>query len=310
MKSNRSYYRCMPGRKSIHFDECFSQGFIGVDFGILENLKDKLPDDWREFNAEYIPKFLEKHPDYTKIGAGLSCGFLWTLSKGVNENDVILVPNGQGQYAVGIITSGYVYAGEDANLRHQRRVTWLPDFINRSDMSANLRNSTGSTGTICNITKYASEIEALIKKPDSFNADSEDIEAPDTFALEKHLEDFLVQNWSHTELGKHYDIYEDSEGQRGEQYPTDTGPMDILAVSKDKKTLLVVELKRGQASDKVVGQILRYMGYAKTELCEAGQNVRGAIIALEDDQRLRRALSAVDNIDFYRYKISFKLERS
>ncbi|MBQ8828686.1 MAG: DUF91 domain-containing protein, partial [Burkholderiaceae bacterium] len=77
----------------------------------------------------------------------------------------------------------------------------------------------------------------------------------------------------------------------------------------DKKTLLVVELKRGQASDKVVGQILRYMGFAKTELCENGQTVRGVIIALEDDQRLRRALSVVDNIDFYRYKISFKLER-
>ncbi|MBQ8829386.1 MAG: DUF91 domain-containing protein, partial [Burkholderiaceae bacterium] len=242
MLSNRSYYRCMPGGKSVYFTECFSQGFIGVDFGVDENLKDKFPENWREFNTEYIPKFLAKHPNYHKIGAGLACGMLWTLGKGIHENDVVLVPNGQGQYAVGVVTSGYIYAGEDANLPHQRRVTWLPDLINRTDMSSSLRNSAGSAGTICNITKYANEIDSLIKKQEPTTV-VDDLEDPDIFALEKHLEDFLVQNWSHTELGKHYDIYEDSEGQTGQQYPTDTGPMDILAVSKDKKTLLVVELK-------------------------------------------------------------------
>jgi restriction system protein len=38
------------------------------------------------------------------------------------------------------------------------------------------------------------------------------IENPSVFALEKHLEDFLVQNWHHTDLGKHYDIFEE-EGE-------------------------------------------------------------------------------------------------
>ena len=83
------------------------------------------------------------------------------------------------------------------------------------------------------------------------------MEDASAFALEKHLEDFLVENWSQTELGKEFDIFEE-EGERvGQQYPTDTGPLDILAVSKDKKRLLVVELKKGRASDAVVGQALR-----------------------------------------------------
>ena len=43
------------------------------------------------------------------------------------------------------------------------------------------------------------------------------------------------------------------------------------------------------------------------ELAEEGQTVKGVIIALEDDQRLRRALAATPNIAFYRYQISFKL---
>ena len=93
----------------------------------------------------------------------------------------------------------------------------------------------------------------------------------------------------------------------GQQYPTDTGPIDVLAVSKDRKRLLVVELKRGRASDVVVGQILRYMGFVQEELAEPGQTVEGVIIALDDDQRVRRALSMVPNIRFFRYKVSFQL---
>jgi len=92
----------------------------------------------------------------------------------------------------------------------------------------------------------------------------------------------------------------------GQQYQTDTGPMDIPAVSKDKKTLLVVELKKGLASDVVIGQVLRYMGYVKEELAEEWQDLRGVVIALEDDMRIRRALSVVHTMDFFRYQISFK----
>ncbi|WP_434619763.1 hypothetical protein [Arthrobacter sp. A5] len=51
------------------------------------------------------------------------------------------------------------------------------------------------------------------------------------------------------------------------------------------------ELKRERASDAVVGQIHRYMGYVQEELLEPGQSVEGVIIAREDDLRIRRALS-------------------
>jgi len=128
--------------------------------------------------------------------------------------------------------------------------------------------------------------------------------------MERHLEDFLVQNWPHTSLGKDYDIFEDEDKRPGQQFPTDTGQIDILAISKDKKSLLVVELKRGRASDVVVGQVLRYMGFVKEELSESSQQVKGVIIALDDDQRIRRALAVTPNIEFYRYEISFKLSKT
>ena len=93
-----------------------------------------------------------------------------------------------------------------------------------------------------------------------------------------------------------------------QQYQSDTGPIDILVVSKDKKEYLVIELKKGRASDVVVGQILRYMGFVKNELAVNGESVRGIIIALDDDLRLRNAISMIESVEFYRYEINFKLK--
>jgi len=83
--------------------------------------------------------------------------------------------------------------------------------------------------------------------------------------------------------------------------------MDVLAISKDKSELLVVELQKGRANDVAVGQIQRYMGFARYELAEVNQTVKGVIIGLESDLRLRRALSVIPNIKFYRYEVNFKL---
>ena len=153
------------------------------------------------------------------------------------------------------------------------------------------------------------EIERLIQgqAPPSLVATDETVEDPSVFALEQHLEDFLVENWAQTELGRNYEIYEEDGEFVGQQYPSDTGPIDILAISKDKKELLVVELKKGRASDVVVGQIQRYMGYVLDELAEPDQTVKGAIIALEDNLRIRRALKVTQGITFYRYQINFTL---
>ena len=57
----------------------------------------------------------------------------------------------------------------------------------------------------------------------------------------------------------------------------------------------------------MVGQTLRYMGYVQDELAEDGQTVEGAIIAPDDDLGLRRALSRVPDIAFYRYEVNFRL---
>lgn len=306
----KSYYRVMLGKGSEYAEECFAGKFIAAGFIYGQDLTGKFPEEWRAFNKKFIPIFLAAHPDKTKIGAGLACGALWTVAKGIEKGDIVLCPDGTGRYRVGEVAGDYFYAGGDV-LPHRRPVIWLNTTIDRAAMSEALRNSTGSIGTVSNITQHREEIEKLLggaSAPKLLSTDAS-VEDPSAFALEEHLEDFLVKNWPHTELGKDYDIYEE-DGEKAQQYQTDTGPLDILAISKDKKRLLVVELKKGRASDTVVGQTLRYMSFVQDELAEEGQMVQGVIIAHEDDSKIRRALTMTPNIAFYRYQVSFKLMKA
>lgn len=304
----KNYYRVMLGRKSVYATTGFENSVIGANFEITQDLSSDLSDNWRLFNQKFIPIHLAGHPDKTKIAAGLACGALWTIAKGINKGDTVICPDGTGTYRVGEVMGDYFYAPGQP-LPHRRPVKWLTQTIQRADMSEALKNSTGSIGTVSKITQYADELEKLLigaAMPSAFASD-ETVEDPIAFALEKHLEHFLVQNWAQTELGQNYDIFEEDGEMVGQQYPSDTGPMDVLAVKKDKSELLVVELKKGRASDAVVGQVLRYMGFVAQELAEPNQTVRGVIIAQEDDQRLRRALAVTPNVSFYRYQVTFKL---
>lgn len=298
----------MLGAKSAHIDECLKGNFIGADFDLNQDLSKHLYENWRDFNKKFIPVWLENHPEKSKVSAGLACGALWTVAKGLKRGDIIISPDGMGKYHIAEVLDEYSYH-PGQTLPHRRTVRWFEQTIERADMTDSLKNSTGSIGTVSDITNYSAELEQLIggtKQPVIVSTD-ETVEDPTVFALEKHLEDFLVANWNQTELGKKYNIYEDGGDLIGKQYQTDTGFIDILAISKDKKELLIVELKKGRASDNVVGQIQRYMGFVLEELAEEGQTVKGIIIALEDDNRIRRALAVAPNIEFYRYQVSFKL---
>jgi restriction system protein len=305
----RNFYRIMLGAKSVYAKICLEGGFIGANWEIDQDLTHKLPDNWRAFNQEFVPVYLVAHQDKGRISAGLACGMLWTICKKLQRGDIVLSPDGTGTYRVGEIVGDYSWHPGAGDLSHRRDVRWFEAGIPREAMSEALRNSAGSVGTVSDVSRHREELERLLSGHVVVVA-PEDPEEASSFGMEKHLEEFLVTNWAQTELGRSYDIYEEDGEKTGQQYQTDTGPLDILAISKDRKELLVVELKRGRASDAVVGQILRYMGYVQDLVAKDGQTVRGAIIALEDDQRIRRALSMTPSITFYRYQVSFKLVKA
>lgn len=126
------------------------------------------------------------------------------------------------------------------------------------------------------------------------------------FPLEKYLEEFMVSNWEKTVLGKTLALHVEDD-EIATQYPTDVGPIDILARDKVNHDWVVIELKKGKTSDAVVGQLLRYMGWVKKNKATGGETVRGIIITSAPDDRIKYAMLVAQSVSFYTYKVSFDL---
>ena len=72
------------------------------------------------------------------------------------------------------------------------------------------------------------------------------------------------------------------------QKTTDAGIIDILCLDENNN-YVVIELKKGVASDKVVGQIQRYMVWVEKNLSDK-ESVRGMIVAQGHDKKLEYAI--------------------
>ncbi len=119
-----------------------------------------------------------------------------------------------------------------------------------------------------------------------------------TVSLEADLRDHLAENPSLIEKGL---------SLIRKEYPiSSAGIADLLC--KDKRgTYIVIETKKGRESDKVVGQILRYIGGLKKE----GIKARGIIIINEPDEKLDFAIEAVkDFVKLKYYKVRFEITDS
>ena len=85
------------------------------------------------------------------------------------------------------------------------------------------------------------------------------------------------------------------------QLSTPAGRLDLFC--RDARgNYVVVELKKTQGTDQVVGQVLRYMGWAQEAYPE--NNVRGIIIVGKKDDALRYALKAAPGIEAKEFKLS------
>lgn len=131
------------------------------------------------------------------------------------------------------------------------------------------------------------------------------------FRLERHLQDFIADNWGKIPLSQEWTIYaEQGDDDAGVEYPCDVGSIDILARHKNGKDWLVIELKRNQTNDDTVGQVLRYMGWLKAEKAEPDEKVQGLIIAREPNQKLLYALRATKDLDLQLYEVEFRLRQA
>ena len=159
--------------------------------------------------------------------------------------------------------------------------------------------------------RYKADLEAGIAdgaaETDDFleETSDEDNLGSRKFAFEQDLQNDLVQNLELLEPG--LKLYEDEDsGFTGVEFPAGQRYIDILAVGTDA-AYVVIETEVSRAYDRVVGQILRYIGGVKENL--AGEaSVRGIIVASEISEDLILATSSVENIRLVEYEISFSLK--
>ena len=93
----------------------------------------------------------------------------------------------------------------------------------------------------------------------------------------------------------------------GHQYVTDVGRLDFLCRDTADDTLVVVELKRGRPSDRVVGQAARHMdGCARISRGRVSA-CRVSLSPTNRQDRLAYAVAAVPGLSVLTYQIDFRL---
>jgi len=134
---------------------------------------------------------------------------------------------------------------------------------------------------------------------------NDDVEDAKEFAYEHDLRDFLARNLEIIEGG--LVLYED-EGITGIEYDAGGRYIDILAIDNNG-AYVVIELKVSRGYDRVIGQLLRYIGWVKANLAENNQLVRGIIVARSISEDLKIACSQVSGIELFEYKLSVALSK-
>lgn len=112
--------------------------------------------------------------------------------------------------------------------------------------------------------------------------------------LEAQLQAFLREHLEDIEKGLH-------AIDNGTERTVATGRIDITARDSNG-SLVVIELKAGQAKDSALTQLLGYMSAIAEE---EGCNVKGYLIAENFTDRLKLAAKAVDSIQLKCYAFSF-----
>jgi restriction system protein len=247
------------------------------------------------------------YPEKPAPARGLYANMIWAFYHEISLGDFVIARRGRKVLAaVGKVNQTAMYdPGRNPNCIH-------PNFLS-VEWNAQPRDREFPTVVFPMQTlKDLSETESARFTTDSSPAAPadvpEDIEDTNAFVLEKYLEDFIVTNFQAILKGE-LKIYEDKDGNEGQQYeaPDIGGRIDILAIEPKTKSFVVIELKKGRPSDPVVGQVLRYMGWVKKNLCTDGQGVKGFVICREPDPKLTYALAATQNIEVRYYRVSFDL---
>jgi hypothetical protein len=120
------------------------------------------------------------------------------------------------------------------------------------------------------------------------------------------LEEFIYRKWPNVNWGSHLELHTTAK-HSGRQFPAGSWNIDFLARDANTNGLIVVHLKRGEASEATVGQILRHISWIRENVAESGQDVRGVIVARQSDPALEYAVKNLPFVEVMTYTVDFQL---
>ncbi len=165
-----NFYKLMLGRSNKFARIAFEGGFAGADFGMRVDLEPDFELTKKAFVAKHRMQYenrqksrnLNKDSDHSPAVVSKALGQLWTISFGAQKDDVLIAPDGNGNYRIGFITTPYFYAPGEI-LPHRRNVEWEDRIFPSKSIPQDVYSAaTGFTGTICDLTKYHQSIVAML----------------------------------------------------------------------------------------------------------------------------------------------------
>ena len=95
-------------------------------------------------------------------------------------------------------------------------------------------------------------------------------------------------------------------GRNGKQLPIPGGRIDLLCRDVKDDSFVVLELKKGEAPDQALLQLLRYMSWVRQNLAD-GRDVRGIILTESADSALSQVVGEVPNVSIRYYKVNIEV---
>jgi hypothetical protein len=136
-----------------------------------------------------------------------------------------------------------------------------------------------------------------------------EVEDADDNLLESAIEERLVACWDDTPFaGMGVRLHTNARGEVvGQQYPIGGWYIDLLGWQEARRCWWVIELKRGRASDRVVGQVSRYLGIVDRYLTRPRESTCGVILARSISERLHHACYAQERIEAWTFDSSLRV---
>ena len=280
LRSNTPRVWCLRAEGGRYTEQWVRDGFVGIDFGIPQELADIRSRDTLHAVVQKI-RGDQKSPVVIGNYVGQIARFLLEIQAG----DYVITPAADTEWLhYGQVAADPSYFYQDANdgchLRHRRKVNWAKQRLNRSELSVPFQNTIRSALTVFAIShreEFLNKIES-VPKPTIETGDPYRVVLEQILELDATEFEILVGHLL-TALG-----FEGSEviGKSGD------GGVDVhgeLNVSNLAKIKIFVQAKRYRLGSKVSAKVVRQLRQA---IPHDGQ---GAFITTADYQAKARAVA-------------------